>query len=76
MAILSVAEYTKNKNIRLSLPFKMDKEGGKYYHKGGWIDKQRLDEIYPIDLPFAENRRKGENPEVSKRFIHNQKSYM
>jgi len=75
MAILSVAQYTKNKNIRQSLPFKMDNEGGKYYDKGVWIDKQRLDEIYPIDLPFTENSRKGENPERSKRFIHNERSY-
>ena len=69
MAILSVAQYTKNKNIRQTLPKRIDSEGERYYYKGGWITKAQLDEIHPIDLPFVENRRKGENPEVTKRFI-------
>lgn len=71
---LSIAQYTKNKNIRQSLAYSPSKD--KYYYKGVWVDKQELDEVLPIDLPFAENRRKGDNPEVSKRFVHNQKSYL
>lgn len=67
MAQLSIAQYIKNKNIRQSLPYSKVKD--KYYHEGIWMDKQQLDEVLPIDLPFTENRRKGENPEVTKRFI-------
>jgi len=64
MTSLSIAQYIKNKNIRLSLAF--NKATRLYYYKGEWIDEKKLDEVLPIDqIPEI----KGRNNRSGKRFI-------
>ena len=67
MAILSVAQYTKNKNIRQSLAF--NKATDKYFYQGVWIDSEKLNEVLPIDiLPAGISR--NPNPDRNKNFVH------
>ena len=73
MASLSIAQYTKNKNIRQSLAF--NSKTGLFYYRFEWITKEKVDELLPIELPYVNSGDKGENADVSKRFVHNQKSY-
>lgn len=75
MAILSVSEYVKNKNIRQSLSSKKGSEGWLYFYQGVWITETYLNELLPIELPYPENSKKGANAEVKRRFIHNERSY-
>ena len=46
---LSIAEQVKNSNIRSSLTFKKDSDGGKYFLNHEWISKNKLDELLPVD---------------------------
>ena len=67
MASLSIAQYTKNKNIRLSLAY--NSKTGLYYYKGEWIDSEKLNEVLPIDLLPA-GISKNVNPDRNKNFVH------
>jgi hypothetical protein len=73
MSQLSIAQYTKNKNIRQSLAF--NSATGLYWYQRRWITKEEVDKLLPLDLPYVGNSGKGYNPEKSKRFLHAIKSY-
>ncbi len=57
MAQLSIAQYTKNVNIRKSLAY--NKSTGLYWYNWEWITKEKLDEFLPITpIPEINNRNK------------------
>ncbi len=76
---LTYSEYCFNRMWRIN-------SGGKTINgqrvfvleNGKTFTEQEMDEIFPIHLPLVsanEKKLKGENPDKSKNFLHNSKSY-
>jgi len=68
-----ITTYVSNKNARMNAGF----IGGRYVLDGKSYSKTEFNKNFPITgkLERFNDFRKGTNPDISKNFIHDQKSY-
>lgn len=74
MKVLTYSQYCKNKEARSQIGFM----NGLYIYKGKFYTKQEIDAMFPIDLPLInamDKRMHDTNPDKSKNYLKNIKSY-